>query len=67
MGAGNNALFTPAGGDRVDTGPPQLTTPIYHDAIESRLMAATRAALNKAGSQQEWNTYFLSSPDFNYR
>ena len=67
IGAGNNALFTPAGGDRVDTGPPRLTTPIYHDAIEPRLMAATRAALDKAGSQQEWNTYFLSSPDFNYR
>ena len=26
-----------------------------------------RAALDKAASPQEWNTYLLASPEFNYR
>jgi hypothetical protein len=35
--------------------------------VEPRLSQATRTALGKAASAAEWNTYLLSSPDFNYR
>lgn len=67
IGTGNNQLFRPEGSPRINAGFPMLTTRLYYDAIEPRLSAGTRTALGKATSQQEWNTYLLSSPDFNYR
>jgi uncharacterized protein (DUF1800 family) len=68
IGTGRNRLFM---GDD-DTGePPRATpvldTPLYRLAIEPYLSAATRTALGKAKSVQEWNTFLLASPDFNYR
>ncbi len=47
--------------------PPTLDGPLYHAVIEPYLSASTRAALAKAASPMEWNTFLLSSPDFNYR
>jgi hypothetical protein len=44
-----------------------LTTRLYYDTIDPYLSQATREALAKATSQQEWNTFLLSSPDLNYR
>jgi hypothetical protein len=44
-----------------------LTTRLYYDLIEPHLSVATRDALSKATTQQEWNTFLLSSPDLNYR
>ena len=67
IGTGNNQLFTPVGSSAREAGFPMLTTRLYYDAIEPRLSAATRAALAKADSQREWNTFLLSSPDLNYR
>ena len=67
IGTGDNRLFTPEGSPKVGAGFPMLTTRLYYDAIEPHLSAATRDALGKAASQQEWNTFLLSSPDFNYR
>lgn len=67
IGTGNNQLFRPEGSPKVNAGFPMLTTRLYYEAIEPGLSAGTRAALGKATSQQEWNTYLLSSPDFNYR
>jgi uncharacterized protein (DUF1800 family) len=67
IGTGNNQLFTPAGSTARGAGFPMLTTRLYYDAIEPQLSAVTRTALSKAISQQEWNTYLLSSPDLNYR
>ncbi len=46
---------------------PQLATRFYYDDIEETLGARTRAALDQALSQAEWNTYLLSSPELNYR
>jgi hypothetical protein len=34
--------------------------------VEPFLSVHTRQALNTANSQQEWNSFLLSSPDFNY-
>jgi uncharacterized protein (DUF1800 family) len=67
IGTGNNRLFVPEGSLATAPGFPMLTTRLYYDAIDPHLSEATRAALAKASSQQEWNTFLLSSPDFNYR
>jgi uncharacterized protein (DUF1800 family) len=67
IGTGNNQLFTPAGSTARGAGFPMLTTRLYYDAIEPYLSQATHDALAKATSQQEWNTFLLSSPDLNYR
>ena len=72
IGSGRNRLFVE--GEGADTtrslppGPPDLKgSALYRDAIEPRLAEATRDALAKAKSPMEWNTFLLSSPDFNYR
>ncbi|GLQ94331.1 DUF1800 domain-containing protein [Dyella acidisoli] len=67
IGTGNNQLFTPAGSTARAAGFPMLTTRLYYDAIDPYLSKATHDALTKATSQQEWNTFLLSSPDLNYR
>ena len=67
IGTGNNQLFTPVGSTARTAGFPMLTTRLYYDAIDPYLSTATRDALARATSQQEWNTFLLSSPDLNYR
>jgi uncharacterized protein (DUF1800 family) len=46
--------------------PPALTNQLYYQAIEPALSAQTKSALSKAVSQQEWNAFLLSSPEFMY-
>jgi len=46
---------------------PQLANPLYYDGIAPRLAPATKAALEQAGSPQEWNALLLSSPEFMHR
>jgi len=67
IGTGNNRLLTPEGQPKTGGDFPMLTTRLYYDTFDPRLSAPTRDALAKATSQQEWNTFLLSSPDFNYR
>ena len=45
---------------------PQLSNRLYFEAVEPFLDARTRVALQRASSPQEWNTFLLSSPEFNY-
>jgi uncharacterized protein (DUF1800 family) len=67
IGSGNAGLFQPADGAPAQrTGFPQIATRVYYDSIEPQLAADTRAALDKASSQAEWNTFLLASPDLNY-
>jgi len=67
IGSGNAGLFDPEDGSAATvTGFPQLSNRLYFEALEPFLGARTREALNRANSQQEWNTFLLSSPDFNY-
>jgi uncharacterized protein (DUF1800 family) len=67
IGSGNAGLFDAEdGGGAASAGFPQLSNRLYYDAIEPFLAANTRSALARANSQQEWNTFLLSSPDFNY-
>lgn len=71
IGSGRNRLFMRAdnNGDMPGMHPavPNLDTSLYRAAIEPYLSSATRTALGKATSLLEWNTFLLSSPDFNYR
>jgi uncharacterized protein (DUF1800 family) len=70
IGTGRNRLFAAA-----EAGPgtpptrevPALDTPLFRETLAPRLTQATRNALGQAHSAQEWNTFLLSSPDFNYR
>jgi uncharacterized protein (DUF1800 family) len=67
IGAGNAGLFDPEDGSAAQAaGFPQLANRLYYEAVEPFLAARTKQALGQAGSQQEWNTFFLSSPDFAY-
>lgn len=68
IGSGANHLFDVDEDGKVQRGGfPQLTTPTYYATIEPWLGQKTRDALAQATSQQEWNTFLLASPDFNYR
>jgi uncharacterized protein (DUF1800 family) len=68
IGSGNGGLFEPEDGSpAATTGFPQLSTRLYFSAVEPFLSSNARTALDHAGSQLEWNTYLLASPDFNYR
>jgi uncharacterized protein (DUF1800 family) len=67
IGSGRNRLFAGTDGTVTQADPPMLNSTLYQQTIEPTLSDATREALNKATSQVEWNTFLLSSPDFNYR
>jgi uncharacterized protein (DUF1800 family) len=68
IGSGNDGLFDPEDGTPAQTtGFPQLSTRLYFAAVEPRLSANARTALDRASSQLEWNTFLLASPDLNYR
>ncbi len=43
---------------------PQIANAFYFSTLRPTLSEATRAALDQAGSPAEWNTLFLSSPEF---
>jgi len=68
IGSGANHLFDlDEAGTHTRGGFPQLTTPTYYATLDPYLSPKTRDALTQATSQQEWNTFLLASPDFNYR
>ncbi|MGA2550217.1 MAG: DUF1800 domain-containing protein [Burkholderiaceae bacterium] len=65
IGANSAGLFKIDGPPAVeDPGFPLLSNALYYAAIEKTLHASTRQALEQANSPQEWNAFFLSSPEF---
>jgi uncharacterized protein (DUF1800 family) len=67
IGSGNAGLFdSEGGGAPVASGFPQLSSRLYFETMEPFLTVHTRDALGRANSPQEWNTFLLASPDFNY-
>ena len=67
IGAGNAGLFNPEDGAAAGAvGFPQLSNRLYFEAVEPFLAVRTKDALGRANSQQEWNTFLLSSPEFSY-
>ena len=67
IGSGRNRLFANADGEVRRADPPLLNAALFQQTLAPTLSVATRDALAKATSQVEWNTFLLSSPDFNYR
>ncbi len=67
IGSGNASLFdAEEGRPAAATSFPQLSNRLYFEAVEPFLLVKTKDALRQAASQQEWNTFLLSSPDFSY-
>ena len=65
IGSGNAALFAPEGIAPIARAEvPRLTNAKPVEPMQKKLSATTRQALEKAKSPQEWNTFFLSSPEF---
>jgi uncharacterized protein (DUF1800 family) len=63
IGTNSAGLFrTPEAGEQPAF--PLLQNALYFDSLRAGLSAQTQAALDKAVSPQEWNTLFLSSPEF---
>ena len=68
LGSGSAGLFRPearAPDDKPADRPafPQLANALYYEFLQKGLSAPTRTALDQATSPQEWNTFFLSSPE----
>jgi len=65
IGSGSAGLFRPDGQGAQDLPAfPQLQNALYFNAIDPALSEPTRTALSQAISPQDWNTLYLSSPEF---
>jgi uncharacterized protein (DUF1800 family) len=68
IGSGPAGLFKPDAPGAVDhPGFPQLQNALYYTVLSKTLAQPTQASLQQAVSAQDWNTLFLSSPDFMHR
>jgi len=68
IGSGASGLFKPEGPGAIDhPGFPQIQNALYFEGLAQTLGPSTRTTLDQATSQQEWNTLFLSSPEFMLR
>lgn len=64
LGRGGARLFVETPGVRPEAPPPPLKAILASTGIHTDLAPATRTALDGARSEGEWNTLFLSSPEF---
>jgi uncharacterized protein (DUF1800 family) len=65
IGSGSAGLFKPEGPNAADQPAfPLIENALYFNGIRQTLSPATLAALDKAVSPQDWNTLYLSSPEF---
>ncbi|UGY16656.1 DUF1800 domain-containing protein [Bradyrhizobium septentrionale] len=65
IGSGSAGLFKPNEPNTVDQPAfPQVMNALYFSTIRQTLSPTTLAALDQAVSPQDWNTLFLSSPEF---
>jgi uncharacterized protein (DUF1800 family) len=65
IGSGSAGLFKPDGQGAVDQPAfPQLQNALYFNGLDRSLSGPTKTALGQAVSPQDWNTLFLSSPEF---
>lgn len=65
-GANSAGLFKPEGGEDQPAFP-QLQNALFYAETKDRLSAQSQTALAQARSPAEWNTLFLSSPEFLHR
>ena len=67
LGTGSAGLFRTEGASTDAPAFPRLASAFYYESVEPTLSEATRAALDRATSAQEWNVFLLSSPEFMLR
>ena len=67
LGTGSAGLFRAEGESADAPAFPRLASAFYYESIEPTLGSATRAALDRATSAQEWNVFLLSAPEFMLR
>ncbi len=68
IGSGPAGLFKPDAPGAIDhPGFPQLQNALYYTTLSKVLAQPTQASLQQAVSAQDWNTLFLSSPEFMHR
>jgi len=68
VGSNSAGLFKPAGaGAEEQPAFPQLQNALFYASTEAQLSPQTKSALAQARSPAEWNTLFLSSPEFLHR
>ncbi len=66
VGSGSAGLFKPDGGEDQPAFP-QLQNALFYSRTQASLGDRTKTALAQARSPAEWNTLFLSSPEFLHR
>jgi uncharacterized protein (DUF1800 family) len=67
IGSNSAGLFKPMNSDAAELPAfPLLQNALYFSSLHYTLGKATKAALEKAVSPQDWNTLLLSSPEFMY-
>jgi hypothetical protein len=65
IGSGSSGLFKPDLPNATDQPAfPLIQNALYFNGLRQTLRPTTLAALDKAISPQDWNTPFLSSPEF---
>ena len=65
IGSGSAGLFKPNGPNAVEQPAfPLIENALYFNGLRQTLSPATLAALDRAVSPQDWNTLYLSSPEF---
>jgi uncharacterized protein (DUF1800 family) len=65
IGSGAAGLFKPDVKGALDQPAfPQLQNALYYDGLSQTLGPPTKAVLGQSTSPQDWNTLFLSSPEF---
>jgi uncharacterized protein (DUF1800 family) len=65
IGSGSAGLFRPEGPNAAEKPAfPLIQNSLYFNGLRQTLGPATLAALDQAVSPQDWNTLFLSSPEF---
>jgi len=64
IGSGSAGLFRAEGAQIIERPAfPQLANALYYQSLEKTLSAGTKQALGQANTPQEWNLFFLSSPE----
>ena len=67
IGSGNAGLFNSDGtSPSMGAGFPVFQSQFFYRTVEPQISSNTRNVLNLAGSQQEWNLLWLSSPEMMY-
>ncbi len=68
IGSGSAGLFKPDGPGAADHPAfPQIQNALYYEGLSQALGSTTKAALDQSSSPQDFNTLFLSSPEFMHR